>query len=336
MRPRPPPQWLAAVALAGLVLASPARADPSHAAATSSLAWVRSEGAESCIAGKELADAVEHILGRRIFVSASAADVSIEGHIDKMQQGFKATLRISDDHGALLGVREVQSQGADCQAIEQPLAFVIAVLIDPDAAAHAAPPISPPQPEAPAPAPPPAPPPSPRWAIAPRLGLSMAFGELPSVAWGATAALRLGPDALGVELLGSFFLPQDAAVPGTSQASVHFTWAYAGAVLCPTLARVAPVSFVACAGALGGVLTATPRGLANEQGSTNFVAVATLRAGVEWRITPALFAAASGSLDVPFQRPVWTDTTAGGSPSPLFQPSAVGAGAEIAIGLRFE
>jgi hypothetical protein len=334
MRARSPLPWIAAAAVTGL--SAGAHAAPNPAARTSSLAWVRSDGADTCIGGKELAEAVERILGRRVFVSASAADVAVEGHVDPSAQGgWKATLRISDDHGAPLGSRELESQTADCRAMDDSLAFVIAVMIDPDAATRPPAPVAPPQPAPPPPAAV-APPSSPRWTIAPRIGMSAAFGELPFVAWGASAGLRIGPPAVGVELLGTFFLPQEQAVPGTSSASTHYTWAYAGAAVCPTVARAAPVSLVACAGALGGVLTATPSGLESEQGTTNFVALATLRARVEWDLTPAVFALVDGGADVPFQRPQWNATSAGGATISVFQPSAVAGEAGVAVGLRLE
>src|SRR5205085_2531060 len=112
--------------------APPVRAAPAER--TSSLAWVRAEGADGCIGGRDLADAVERILGRRVFVSASAAEVAVEGHVDRAASGWKATLRISGDHGAVLGSRELESHTPDCREMDRALAFVIAVMIDPDAA----------------------------------------------------------------------------------------------------------------------------------------------------------------------------------------------------------
>ena len=330
--------WLAAAVATG---SSPsAQAAPSAKARTSSLAWVRSDEADSCIGGKELAEAVEHVLGRRVFVSASAADVAVEGHVDRSTggPGWKATLRISDDHGTVLGNRDLESQATDCREMDRSLAFVIAVMIDPDAASRPQAPIqAPPQPP-PAPAePPPVARPSSRWQIAPQLGIAAAFGELPSPAWGVTARLRLGPPAVGVELLGSFFLPQDERVPGAPNATAHFTWAYAGAAFCPTLARLAPVSIVGCAGAVGGALTVTPKtGFEGGQESTNFVGLATLRALLEWHVTSLVFAGAEGGADIPFQRPQWTAATEAGATLPVFRPSSVAGEAGLAVGLTLE
>lgn len=342
MRGWSPWPWLAVVVVMGW--AGRAEAAPDASQRTSSLAWVRSGGAEGCIGGKELAEAVEKILGRRVFVSASAADVAVEGHVDWAADGWKATLRISGERGAVLGDRELASQAPDCRAMDASLAFVIAVMIDPDAASHPPPPLGPPPgPLSPPPSPPLLPPPPPvapapaRWQIAPRLGVSAAFGELPAPAWGASLGLRLGPPALGVELLGAFFLPQDPVVPGTSGTTAHFTWAYAGAALCPTLARLGAVSLAGCAGAAAGVLTVTPQaGLLNEQGSEDFVVLATVRARLDWHLGPVLFAAVDGGADVPFDRPRWVATSADGAALPVFRLSAVAGEAGLAFGLVLE
>src|ERR1700734_3864403 len=122
MGARSPLPWLAAAALLGVPVR--AQAAPAPAPRTSSLAWVRSEGADACIGNKELAEAVERILGRRVFVSASAADVVVEGRIDRAAGGWKATARISDEHGTLLGSRELASAAEDCRAMDGSIAFV--------------------------------------------------------------------------------------------------------------------------------------------------------------------------------------------------------------------
>ncbi|MEO8877528.1 MAG: hypothetical protein ABI461_18175, partial [Polyangiaceae bacterium] len=66
-------------------------------------------GAESCVPTQELAREVEIRLGRPVFVSASQADVSIEGHIDRRasQNHWHATIILRDAKGATLGTREL-------------------------------------------------------------------------------------------------------------------------------------------------------------------------------------------------------------------------------------
>ena len=114
--------------------ASAARADGEARGRTSSLSWVRLPGAEACVATQALARAVEERLGREVFVSAAQADVSVEGRIEPKRGGWHAVLTLRDAKGALLGTREIDRPEPSCDAMTQPLALVIAVMIDPDAA----------------------------------------------------------------------------------------------------------------------------------------------------------------------------------------------------------
>lgn len=107
--------------------------------APSALSWVREAGAESCIGAPELGARVERLVGP-VLVAAPSAEVSVEGQIARNGQRFVAKIVISDARGAVLGVRELESaRGAagsepDCRALDDQLAFVIAVAIDPNVA----------------------------------------------------------------------------------------------------------------------------------------------------------------------------------------------------------
>ena len=127
-------------------------------ARTSSLSWVRLPGAEGCVATQALARAVEERLAREVFVSAARADVSVEGRVQaKRGGGWHAVVTLRDAKGALLGTRDVDRPEPSCDAMTAPLALVVAVMIDPDAAIGRKPDPVPPKPDAPpsAPAPPP-------------------------------------------------------------------------------------------------------------------------------------------------------------------------------------
>ncbi len=129
-------------------VAAPARralAEPAAPARMSSLAWVRLPGAESCIAAAELAQAAEKRLGRAVFVSASAADVTVEATIaPRPGGGFQAKLAVSARDGTLQGSRELETRGADCRSLDERLSLVVSMLIDPsyDPAAVAAEPVA--------------------------------------------------------------------------------------------------------------------------------------------------------------------------------------------------
>lgn len=120
---------------AAWVALSGAFAGRAQAQRTSSLSWVRLPGAESCISTQALAERVEQRLGRAAFVSASQADLSLEGHVerDAKKNAFVATLAVSDRKGQVLGRRVLRSPGEDCQALEPSLVLVVAIAIDPNA-----------------------------------------------------------------------------------------------------------------------------------------------------------------------------------------------------------
>jgi hypothetical protein len=99
----------------------------------SSLSWVRLDGAESCVATQPLARAVEQRLGRSVFVSASEAELSVEGRVEK-KKSWRAHVEVRDAQGKLLGKRDLESTAASCDSLTAPLALVLAVMIDPDAA----------------------------------------------------------------------------------------------------------------------------------------------------------------------------------------------------------
>jgi hypothetical protein len=111
-------------------------AAPARAQRTSSLSWVRLPGAEGCIPTQTLAERVEQRVGRQVFVSASQADLSLEGHVERAADGsaFVATLAVSDREGRVLGKRVLRAPGNDCSALDPALVLVIAIGLDPDAA----------------------------------------------------------------------------------------------------------------------------------------------------------------------------------------------------------
>jgi hypothetical protein len=97
------------------------------------LGWVRGPGAESCVGPIELGRRVEGIIGP-VLVSASGGQVAVEGRIDRVGERYVATIAVSDAGGRLLGRREVQGAANDCRALDDSIAFVIAVTVDPNAA----------------------------------------------------------------------------------------------------------------------------------------------------------------------------------------------------------
>ncbi|AKV03934.1 hypothetical protein AKJ09_10597 [Labilithrix luteola] len=156
---------------------------------TSALSWVRLPGAEECIGSPALADAVEATLARRVFVPPTDAELSVEGSIAyaKDRRRFTVRFQVADREGNVLGKRELTQAAETCHALDDRLALVLSMLIDPEAADRPAPP----SPEA-APAEPTlaepilaAPPASPAASDVPRLPLPVAKTPW---RWGASAS----------------------------------------------------------------------------------------------------------------------------------------------------
>lgn len=89
------------------------------------------------MSGAALAEKVEQRLARKVFLSASEADLTIEGSIGPRSDGpgYRATLRLTNREGEALGTREVDTKSSDCSSIDEQLALVVSVMIDPDAQA---------------------------------------------------------------------------------------------------------------------------------------------------------------------------------------------------------
>jgi hypothetical protein len=348
--------------LASLLLAAPAAftllaglAAPSAFAApasepstgrTSSLSWVRMPGADGCIATQALARGVEERLGRpgKVFVSAAQADVSVEGRIEKKRgaSGWHATISVRDAKGTLLGTRELDRPEGSCDAMNEPLVLVIAVMIDPQAAlkktpdaepAPAATPAPTPAPPAPAPeAPPPPPPPADTWHFEGYAAGTTALGLAPSPALGASIeALLYAPRLpLGFRGFSSLYLPTSADRDG---ARASFDLFYLGAELCPTL-RKKHVNLMVCLGGHLGVLRSHPEtASAKEATEPLWNAVTELRISVPL-IAPVGVTAGVGGV-APLLHPTFVYTRPDGTQATLFEVPDLGFTADLGLGFVF-
>lgn len=262
---------VAPAALLGCALVLASGAASAEAGRTSSLSWLRMPGADSCIATQALARSVEERLGRHVFVSAAAADVSVEGRIEKRGKGpgWHAVITVRDGKGALLGTRDVDRSDAACETMSEPLTLIIAVMIDPDASLSGPPaPLPPapapaPTPPAPAPAPDPTPAPAPEPAAAPPptkdplrveggVGAILTSGLAPALDPGVvfSGLLYLPGVPIGFRGVTVLLLPMDAEKDG---ARGSFDTLYLGGSLCPTLRTKLVVGMICAGGQLGGM-----------------------------------------------------------------------------------
>ncbi len=313
-------------------------------------------GSESCIATQALARSVEERLGRRVFVSAAEADVSVEGRIEKRSAGgWHSVITIRDGKGALLGTRELDRPEGACSGMNEPLALVIAVMIDPEAKLSTSPSPPPLPPPAAAPAPLPAPAPAPLPAVAPAEDASKGLpakepwrfqgdavatitsGIAPAVdAGGSIAGTLFLPRGIPIGLrgYGSLFLPTKAT---QDAASASFDLFYLGSAICPTMRRPA-VTLMLCFGGHLGVLRSHPETLGRGIDDKTEVI---WNAVSEGRITIPLFAplALTGGLSavLPLLRPTfgYTRTDAARTPANLHKVSSFAVAADAGVGFFF-
>lgn len=339
---------LAAAAL--VVVAARADADPPPSR-TSSLAWVRLPGAEGCIDARALAQAVELRLGRAAFVAPTRGDVGIEARIERLQSpdAWRATITVFDAAGSRTGLRELQTDRADCRAIDDELELVIALLIDPSAA------LAPPPPPT-SPAPPPFTLPPPRFVAPPAPlvcpPLAPAIAPAPADPWrvavaaGPIAEVGLLPSAVGVGLAirarvapprGPSFdlggaLWADSVVQ-TSFGARTFSLAYGWLSVCPLDLTRGGTALTACLGAQIGSLRVSDVDLPSEFRQEQLVLDLAADARVRRRFVGPLFGSVGLGIAVPTVRDRFYVTDAGARRD-VFQVSPVAGLADLSLGLE--
>jgi hypothetical protein len=323
-------------------------------AKTSSLSWLRMPGADGCVATQPLARAIEDRLGRSVFVSAAQADLSVEGRIEKRAAGgWHAVITVRDASGATLGTRELDRPDASCEAMTEPLALVVAVMIDPDAAMR--PPATKPVPTEPsAPLPPapetkpaaaataparadqPAPPPrkADSWRFEAHGQITANHGITPTLAPGAGVQALLYPPKIPVGFRGytTLFLPTNAEQDG---ARASFDMLYAGGGICPTVRG--RVNLLFCLGGHLGVLrprAETRNRDIQEDLRVIWNAMAEIRLHIPL-VAPIGIAAGVGA-GVPIVRPRVDYTRSTGTRDTLHRSEAYVLTADVGIGFFFQ
>jgi hypothetical protein len=350
--------------LAGAPFATPAWADvPANGAASSisapagspatataprpaSLGWTRLEGAEGCIGAGDLARAVEALLGKKAFVSAAEAELSIEGRVaPRPEGGYRASVEVADRAGKSLGSRDLDTPSSDCRALDEPLRLAIALMIDPEGALAPppAPTSAPPVGSAPPPSAPPPPPPAPASAPATSpapwrgdlaLGATFAFGLLPSVAPGLVLSASLEPPwFVPLESVLSVYLPQSIDSVAGLEASL-FTLRGEGYV-CPLSHLGETLGARACLGGEVGLLSAEGAAVDDAEEGLRAQLGVGLRGRLGLRVAAPLGLYAAGGVAVRPLREGFDTVDEAGRAVELFRPSLVNGALELGAELRF-
>jgi hypothetical protein len=324
------------------------------------LHWTRAADAGSCIDPRQLALRVTALTGP-VLVAASAADLSIEGHVTRLANGsFRARVTATARDGTQRGERALE-QDRDCRKLDQALAFVIALLIDPDlvlqqlpaglvglgaegnapetallAELDARPPVPVrPTPAArvetkPAPVAPPKPPPSDQLSLA--AGPSFGLNELPRPTLGAVASGALlvrSWFALELALRAGFMIGAHR-VDGRSVRAQSYA---ASLLACPRYPGARLIADL-CVGPELALLRARGAGFTSDHTAHVTTASARLGAGVALRLTAAWFLQLRAFGRVAFNRPAFTYSTLASSQR-AFSIQRLSANAELMVGYAF-
>jgi hypothetical protein len=342
--------FASALALA-FALASGARPAAAEPRPSSSLGWARLAGAEACMGARDLALAVEQRLGRTVFVSPAEADVLIEGRIEPapagQPPGFHAHITLSNAAGAVLGTRDLDGSGVACRALDEQIALVVALLIDPEAALAP----RPPPPAAPrvvvervyVPVPAPAPPPPPRepWREALAIAPTFALGLLPGAAFALSLRGEITPPNLfPVEIGGAVFLearavPAGAASPSSKGVVLSLSYGMLG--LCPLRWASGGTRLAACTELEVGALRAVGYGFTSGSGvgQEQPIVQASLAGRLTQRIVGPLELGLGLGLVVPLHPVSIYYVDAAGAQEELFRTGAVAGTLDAGLGVGF-
>jgi hypothetical protein len=357
---------LGCAALCGaLVCGAVLGASSAHAQSrTSSLSWVRLDGAETCIAGPDLARAVEARLARSVFVATPTAEIVVEGRAERVGVGaaarWRAVLHITDTSGALVGDRIVESGAASCDELGRIAAVAIALMIDPVTAPRSdtpppdvtppdTPPSDTPPPDVTSPdttppdtAPPdvtppdttppeetPPAPPASGWRFEVDVALLAALGVVPGLGLGGQSTFVIVPPGFVPLIVEGTLIP--FARSESAGARVDFLRVVGGVQICPLALRGARVALRGCVGADIGAMFVLDASVALREREKVLVNGHLAVVGT-WRAAGPFLLRAGLHLLVPFRGVAFTREDTGAE---VYAPGIVAGMVDLGVGVEF-
>ncbi len=299
------------------------------------LVWEAPSGSDACISPSELTTAIERRIGR-VFASPSEADLIVRGHVDRTEDGWKATVTASKPDGASLGSRELSESTSDCRALDASIELVVALMLEQEAvpAPQAVASLSGSGTTVDATAAASKPAPSSRgWDVSVALAGEGSVGVVPdpSVAMAAQVEVK-PPGFVLIELSAAAWLARSATVqPGQARVSLLT----AGAAACPSLWERDPVQLRGCAGIQAGEFRA--RGVGFGQDELAIEPAFGLTADVDLSIRFLRYAFARLSLGgwLPFIRPRFVYEDSSGNAPLVYQPPPAALIGALWLGAAF-
>lgn len=104
------------------------------------LHWTRADDTLDCVDPRTLAERVEELVGP-VLVRSPEAEYSIEARVARGKEGaLRVEVRVLNAWGGKVGERSFEHTAGSCAGLTPAIAFVIAMTIDPNVAAHGLPP----------------------------------------------------------------------------------------------------------------------------------------------------------------------------------------------------
>jgi hypothetical protein len=297
-----------------LLVALPYRAS-ADAPARVALEWTRPAG---CIERDALAHDVEKRLHRAAFVPRAQADLVVEGRVDRTDAGWTARIVLERPDGAAIGTRRIDAAAEACGALDEPLAVVLALLVDmPRDDPRLQPPPPPPKP----------------WRLFGEADARGAAGFLPVPSVAARVGLEAEPPWLfPLEAEALAWLPREADSAG-GRVSL---WALgAGLGAAPLAIRAGRFVLRSRAAIEASVLFARGERLARTARGRAFEVRATVRETAEVPIGRRFLVRAGAGAGMPFVRRYFYFVDRDGATRVLYRVPPVAAILELGLAVRF-
>lgn len=285
------------------------------------LQWVQHDGASTCIGDRELAAAVTARLGNA--GAHGQTKLVIAGEIAPSGSGWTAAIHTADEHGVVLGQRDLHEPAADCRALDDKLVLVIALIIDPELLDEA-----PATPSTPAIERVVVVAPKPPWHFGASVAALASRGMLPGFGFGTAIAARIEPTHGWPIELSTTLWPYDRA--NAEPGGATLLQLTGGLALCPRLAG--PLAL--CVGAEAGEVRARGFGYDRNQLQHELLLDGTLELRFDRRFGNAAGVRVGAGAWVPVSRPQYVVHEAS-SDAVVYQPAVAAFVSEIALWVRF-
>ena len=355
--------------ICGWLLAPQGALAKSKSDAAAHLEVVKGPGTEHCLDEQRLSRAVESRLRRRAFRGDVPTTLYLKVAFTRQEESWSALLTMHDGAGAFLGRRSLATEAADCSALDDSLALVVALLVDsppppavgesdeappelpaatniapaPNSTQPAAAPATPKKSEAKQPAseetslivlPPDTPAAREPWRFQLAVEGVSAIGMLPGFAPGVELGFGAkAPRLPELRLIAGWYAPRERR-SGEQDSGARFDALYLGLEVCPFEQQRGISVWTLCAGQSLGRTHVAAFGFDENSSSNHFSYALLARGAVQLALASHWAVRLGARAEVPLTRGVYSYGTPEGGQQGLYQPSPVAAVLDLGLIVR--